>query len=131
MGRTAFGPNTNPHPYLTDGTPETSFEITDINDYGDYLTFHVHFLNTGVDDNMFAENLMVSPNPATDRLHISGEDMRRVEMFNSLGQLVLSTVVDDESYSEIMISDMPSGLYILRIVMNNGDIGVKKVVKAN
>ena len=131
VGRTAFGPNTNPHPYLTDGTPETSFEITDINDFGDYLTFHVHFLNAGVDDKMFAKNLMVSPNPATDRLHISGEGMRRVEMFNSLGQLVLSTVVDDESYSEIMISDMPSGLYILRVVMNNGDIGVKKVVKAN
>lgn len=29
-GRTAFGPNTNPHPYLCNGTADTSFSITNI-----------------------------------------------------------------------------------------------------
>ena len=36
-GRTSFGPTTDPHPYLTDGTPEVSFEITDIQENGCFI----------------------------------------------------------------------------------------------
>jgi hypothetical protein len=66
VGRTSFGPTTDPHPYLTDGTPETCFKITGIYDHGDSLTFHVHFFDAGIEDNQLAESIIVYPNPATE-----------------------------------------------------------------
>ena len=70
LGQTAFGPTTDPHPYLTDGTPENSFEITDIYDHRDHLTFHVHFFEVAVEEFQLSENVCVYPNPATDVVNV-------------------------------------------------------------
>ncbi|MBQ2188105.1 MAG: T9SS type A sorting domain-containing protein [Bacteroidales bacterium] len=128
-GRTSFGPDTNPHPYLTDGTPEVSFEITDIQENGPQLTFHVHFFDDGVDDNPFEESLAVYPNPATDRLFVNGNNLQQVELFNTLGQCVLTKVADNESLTEVSIDGLPSGMYLLRITTNRGETEAKKVLK--
>ena len=127
-GRTSFGPNTNPHPYLTDGTPETSFEITDIQENGTQLTFHVHFLNDNVDESL-AENIAVYPNPASDYIHINVETMctSSVQMFNTLGQCVIAQEIDNNS--EISIADLPNGIYLIRIEMGNGDVKTSKIIK--
>ena len=69
-GRTSFGPTTDPHPYLTDGTPENSFEITNIQENGNQLTFHVHFFDTGIEEHTLADNVRVYPNPATDVINV-------------------------------------------------------------
>lgn len=127
-GRTSFGPDTNPHPYLTDGTRETSFEITDITENGTQLTFHVHFFNESVDENQI-ENVTVYPNPATDRLFVDGQNMKQVELFNALGQCVMSQVVDNDMSTEISLLDLPNGIYLVRVSMCNGETEVKKVTK--
>ena len=127
-GRTSFGPNTNPHPYLTDGTPETSFEITDIQENGTQLTFHVHFFNEDVEETM-TDNLAVYPNPATDKLFVSGQNMKYVELFNALGQCVMSQVADNDASTEISLLDLPDGIYLVRVLMNNGETEVRKVTK--
>ena len=128
-GRTSFGPTTNPHPYLTDGTPEVSFEITDIQENGSQLTFHVHFLNQGVDEMQMVDNVVVRPNPATDRLYVDGEDFAKLEMMNALGQVVLSEVANDGTSVELSLLDLPSGLYLLRVTTGNGNVSTRKVVK--
>ena len=127
-GRTSFGPNTNPHPYLTDGTPENSFEITDIHENGNQLTFHVHFFGDGIDDLHDNVNVVVKPNPATDRLVVEGEGMAQVELLNMLGQVVSSKLASDVSV-ELSLSNVPSGLYLLRATMNDGTVNTRKVVK--
>ena len=133
-GRTRFGPDTNPHPYLTDGTPEESFEITDIQENGTSLTFHVHFFGDGVDDHQAEdyvsdEYIAVHPNPTSDKLFVEGNDMQRVELFNTMGQCVLNQIVDNSAGTEISLSGMSAGIYLLRVVMNGGCVRVQKVVK--
>ena len=127
-GRTSFGPTTNPHPFLTDGTPENSFEITDIHEYGDHLTFHVHFFDDGTNEQQ-NEALTVHPNPVRDRLQINGQGLRQVEIFNVMGQQMLVQALNNEDNSELYLGDFPDGIYMLRIACDDGTISVRKVVK--
>ena len=133
-GRTRFGPDTNPHPYLTDGTPENSFEITDINENGNELTFHVHFFNDGIEDHpsegyLSDERIAVHPNPTNDRLFVEGRSLKQVELFNVMGHCVMTLMVDNTANAEISLAGIPSGIYLLRVVTNNGSTSVTKVVK--
>ena len=128
-GRTSFGPTTNPHPYLTDGTPEVSFEITDIQEQGDRLTFHVHFLPVVGVDEYESESVTVYPNPATDQLTVKGADLQRVELYNIMGQMVHVETPGGHDSCEIPIDNLPNGLYVLKIMGQNGNYAVKKVVK--
>ena len=135
-GRTSFGPTTDPHPYLTDGTPETCFEITDIYDHGDHLTFHVHFFDTGLEEYQLADNVRVYPNPATDVINVQCTmnnvqfEVTDMEMFDVYGKIV--AVVGANNYSplqtRINVRDLSPGLYSLRLTTNQG-IVTKPFVK--
>jgi M6 family metalloprotease-like protein len=134
-GRTTFGPTTDPHPYLTNGTPETSFEITDIYDHGGHLTFHVHFLNAGIEEHQFAENVCVYPNPAVDVLHVQSTmdyehlNVTSMEVVDVYGKTIRTIVgANDKLPMQINVYDLSSGIYFLRI---NADLGVitKRFVK--
>ena len=136
VNRTSFGPTTDPHPYLTDGTPETCFEITDIYDHGDHLTFHVHFFDTGLEEYQLADNVRVYPNPATDVVNIEfrmkNEEwgMANLEVYDVYGKIV--AVVGANNYSplqtRINVRDLAPGLYFLRLTTNQG-IVTKPFVK--
>lgn len=52
-GRTAFGPATNPFPYLADGTPDTSFSITNIHISADGDTLYFTYDNGVVFDTVY------------------------------------------------------------------------------
>lgn len=119
-----FGPRTNPHPYLTDGTPENSFEITEIHEEGGMLSFHVHFLNTSVEENL-SDDIHLYPNPTSDILRVSGENIHSVEINNMLGANILSIANPGHV---IDVSALPQGIYIVKISTNNG-IYVKKIIK--
>lgn len=130
-GRTSFGPNTDPHPYLTDGTPENSFEITDIHEQGDHLTFHVHFFNNGLEDHPLANNMRVYPNPAKNFVNVeftmNNEQMEveSVEVYDVYGKL-MRTGVETNHYSplqtRINVSDLPAGVYFVRVSTEKGMI---------
>ena len=131
VGRTSFGPTTDPHPYLTDGTPETSFEITDIRDHMDHLTFHVHFFDTGVEDYNLTDDLTVYPNPASDIVNVqctmkNGQlEIESVEILDVCGRLV-NTVVGANNYSplqtRINVGNLPAGVYFVRVATEKGMI---------
>lgn len=127
-GRTSFGPATDPHPYLTDGTLETSFEITNIQENGNQLTFHVHFLNTGVEDVHTADALNVWPNPAHDIISIEGDDIDRVDLYDAVGRLAVSESNVNEHGCTLSVSQLPAGIYILKAFMSNGSVHSRKVV---
>ncbi len=127
-GRTSFGPTTNPHPYLTDGTPELSFEITDIQETGDYLTFHVHFLTDEVSD-VATNPFSVYPNPAVHQVNVSGEEMQSVELYNALGQLVRVEHPAISNFCTIPLENLSSGIYMLKVISTDGTATVQKFVK--
>lgn len=125
-GRTSFGPSTDPHPYLTDGTPEQSFEITDIQEHDSTLTFHVHFLQTGIDENDDRRAaISIYPNPASSQLTVEGiPENSRIEVYNALGSLQL--VASNPSFS---ISSLPTGIYLLKIHLPDGQVSHRKIIK--
>jgi hypothetical protein len=128
VGRTSFGPSTNPHPYLTDGTPESSFEITDIYDHGDHLTFHVHFFDVGIEDNQLAESVSVYPNPATDVINVECRmkneewEMANVEVYDVCGKMVAVEGANNFSpqQARINVRDLAPGLYFIRLTLEQG-----------
>jgi len=122
--RTSFGPTTNPHPFLIDGTPENSFEITNIQFGGDEASFDVHFLNVGVTAHE-QKSVYLYPNPAKDVLNIVLDDVRAVEIYDLLGKTILSEVNPD---SRINISSLPQGIYIVKIITEN-DCHTEKFIK--
>ena len=108
-GRTEFGPSTDPHPYLTDGTPETSFEITDIQENGTELTFHVHFFNAVDINEASTDNIKVYAEH--DRIVVSGADGEQVSVFDMKGCLVRNQA-------------LPAGVYIVKV----GNLTTQKIV---
>jgi len=129
--RTSFGPTTDPHPYLTDGTPENSFEITNIQENGQQLSFHVHFFDTGIEEHSLAGELSVYPNPTSDfvnvqctmdNVQLSGFS---VEVFDVYGKLMHTDVVAN-NYSplqtRINVGNLPAGVYFVRVATEKGMI---------
>ena len=107
---TSFGPTTNPHPYRTDGTPETSFELTNIYDHGDSLTFHVHFLGThGIGSVAEADDARVYTRDGN--IVVLGADGEQVQVFDVMGRRVAPR-------------DLRSGVYVVKV----GDRAARKVV---
>ncbi len=68
----------------------------------------------GVEENALQIN--VYPNPAKDRVAIEGIEAAEVNVYNALGQVV-KTVHDT---NEIPVSDLPQGVYLLRIADAEG-----------
>lgn len=129
VGRTSFGPTTDPHPYLTDGTPESSFEITDIYDHGDHLTFHVHFFDTGVEEHRLSDQVKVWPNPAVDVLNVqcamcneqrSDGIMEIVDVYGKTIRTIAGTNNDSPMQTRVNVRDLAPGLYFIRLTTNQG-----------
>lgn len=134
-GRTSFGPTTDPHPYLTDGTPETCFEITDIQENGNQLTFHVHFFDTGVEDSQ-AGDVRVYPNPATDVVNVecavqnASVKVTGIEVYDVYGKSVAIERADHNLplQTRINVSGLSSGMYFVRVTTDAGTL-TKSFVK--
>jgi hypothetical protein len=71
----------------------------------------------------------VHPNPTSGNLFVKGQDIQYVELFNTMGQCVLTQMADNAANAEISLAGMPSGIYLLRVVTNDGSVSLTKVVK--
>jgi len=78
-----------------------------------------------VNDNLLLD-FSVYPNPTTGILTIQSKtSIVQIEIYNQLGQLVLS----NNEENTIDISNVGQGLYFIKILDENGNIGTQKVVK--
>lgn len=125
-GRTSFGPSTDPYPYLVDGTPEKSFEITNIQEHDSTISFHVHFLSEAIDEQSIENSsISVFPNPANDHLTVYGiPENTLIEVFDALGCRQLTSTTPSFS-----ISNLPAGIYLLRFHLADGRISHHKIIK--
>ena len=137
VGRTSFGPTTDPHPYLTDGTPETCFKITGIYDHGDSLTFHIHFFDAGIEDNQLAESVSVYPNPATEVVNVEcrmqNEEwaVTNMEVHDVYGKVIRTAETlraTSPQTAQINVSGLAAGMYFVRVTTDKGVL-TKRFVK--
>ncbi len=71
-------------------------------------------------------SFQIYPNPAASVLHVSGENVERVELYNALGQQVMSETVIGTA-AQIAVNSLAKGAYIIK-VYSQGKIGSQKVV---
>jgi len=75
------------------------------------------------DVNRAADNILVAPNPARDRLIITNKGPRSsvsMVMYNVAGECVLRTKADNLQLSVLDVANMPDGVYILLITTADG-----------
>ena len=68
----------------------------------------------------------IYPNPAKETLCIEGKDILQVELFNIMGQKVLSI---NESFEAIQLNDLPNGMYFVRLLNQQEEKTVKLVIE--
>jgi hypothetical protein len=91
--------------------------------WGDF-TNYTGCVSNGLNDIDVAD-ISVYPNPASDRIFIEGEDFDAVKLYDILGKEVLSS----NKTKEVDISNLPNGIYNVRIMANNKAIAIRKIVK--
>ncbi|MCR5014391.1 MAG: C10 family peptidase [Bacteroidales bacterium] len=84
----------------------------------------VYYSPTGVDE-ATATAVNLFPNPAKDSFTIEAEELRSVTVYNTLGQVVLSNACEGNS-AVINLSNVETGMYIVKVLTANGDF-VKKI----
>ena len=73
-------------------------------------------------------NLEIHPNPASSMINISANTrLESVSIYNLAGQSVLE-ILPNSQQTNINISDLQQGLYLLKVVDKNGQFTVQKII---
>ena len=93
----------------SDGTTDNPKEILVDQD----IVMAAFFNGTGIDEDEIAL-LRLYPNPTKDNIRLEGlEGANEIKVYNCIGALVKSLTLNGDG--EISLSDLPSGLYLIRI----------------
>ena len=93
----------------------------------------IHYTNTPMPDYEIKEkedpsHIVVQPNPTNQTFTVQGCNLTKIEVYNTLGNLVLLHQLHGDS-STIDLSSQPAGLYFVSVTDKEGKCWVKKVVK--
>lgn len=91
-------------------------------------TFAVKKRPDAVSENT-ASSFNIYPNPANSKLFVDGENISIVEVYNSLGQNVLA--VEGSENTSVNVASFENGVYMVRVITNDGDVTTKKVTIAH
>jgi subtilisin family serine protease len=87
---------------------------------------------TFVSNSKLENEIVLFPNPVKGNLIIQNKSLNNiqsVEIFNNVGQLI-STETDFSSSEKIIpVNNIAPGMLLLRILMTNGDVFTKKIIK--
>lgn len=104
------------------GNPVT-YDLSNITEnHTVFVIFKQGSLNTNEFD---AKNIKIYPNPTSDNIYVTGnKKISALELYNSNGQKVLQT-----GKGSMNISTVTDGIYILKIVTENGEVSTSKIIK--
>lgn len=86
--------------------------------------------STGILSNQF-EDYQIYPNPSKGSITINGEfnaKNNQISIFNSSGQMVFNVNKENFNQTELSLSHLPKGIYILKIQAKNKQFKSKKVI---
>ena len=98
----------------------TSGELED----GIFLTYNNNCENDAVEEQNFAEDIQVYPNPTNGLLNVSGCGTMHITVSNMLGQTLLEATAEDDTTLDL--GSYGQGIYLVRIETANG-VTVQKV----
>jgi hypothetical protein len=88
---------------------------------------------TGIDNlvNNVNSSILIYPNPANDHVTIEltalSETIIQLELVNTLGQVMQSQ--EASNLSKLQLTNLPNGVYFVRLVSDNNVIATKKIIK--
>lgn len=100
-----------------------SFNISGISDNAKLMTFSAKDELLSLEKPVF-DNLKLYPNPIKNELHIKGENVDSVEVYDTRSRIVFQC-----NCKELQISELQSGVYIVKIYLSYGRIHIRKVIK--
>ena len=80
---------------------------------------------TGIND--YSSDWSVYPNPATQVLNIQGSNIAEIFLYSTTGELVRHIAAENE-LTEINVTDLVRGMYLVRISTRDGQTSIKKVI---
>lgn len=92
-----------------------------LNALKDSVIIKVYQVMTGINNSIGADEFVVYPNPATEKLIIrSAGIISKVELMNSLGQQILATGVAADNFVTLETGAVLPGIYYLAVSTNKG-----------
>jgi hypothetical protein len=73
-------------------------------------------------------NIVVFPNPAKEQVTITCKDAKELLIIDYLGKEVYSKKIINNQASIINVQRFPKGVYVVKVIMTNGDIKTEKLV---
>ena len=104
-----------------------SATYTFTNDHTRHLVAHFFFVE-GIDENR--DEIEIFPSPTTHNLYIKGHGIKRLTVYNTLGQWVDDREAENQDMVMMNVSNLKTGVYVIRIVMDQGCVS-KLFVKKN
>lgn len=88
-------------------------------------------LTAAEDENLF--DLKVFPNPANERVNIDvqlslGQKEARLWVLNSGGSLIQEKIFSTSTFSELLTTQWPQGIYILKLIASDGQFKTQRVL---
>ena len=106
------------------------YTLSDIRIASDYaqapvIDYPVLIHNSLLDEvnEMNADNYAIFPNPATSVLSVKGNDVQKVVIFNTIGQVVFT----QQGNADISVAQFPKGLYFVQIYNSGNSFVTKKI----
>lgn len=98
-------------------------------DYGEGTTnlFSIHKHGDVVNETM-SSSFNIYPNPANSKIYVDGENVGAVEVYNSLGQKVAT--VEGTEHTSVDVTSFENGVYVVRVINNEGAVTTQKVTIA-
>ena len=72
--------------------------------------------------------LIISPNPAKDKVTITGTNIKQVRLLDNTGKIVVVKEVANKEAINIPVSHLPKGLYMVQATYNDGSTKAEKLV---
>lgn len=84
----------------------------------------------GQQDNSYIQNIILTPNPASENVRISSRDLTidSISIFSLLGKRVIQTEGIVSNSHTLSIAELASGLYITVVETNSGEKFVRKLM---
>ena len=93
----------------------------------DDILFPVNTFVLGVESIVEEKSIVLYPNPTENFFNIEADNIQSVEMFDVMGSKIMSHNVT--SSNVIDVTNIPDGLYFVRILDDDGNVIVKKLIK--
>jgi hypothetical protein len=121
----------SPKTGLADNTKvlNTAYIFFDYNPAIITQTTHTTYVSafTNVEDSDSAQRLSTWPNPSKEKLYINlPENTRKIEVYNTQGAII-KQIIPQKQLAEIIINDLPNGIYLIKILTYKESITTKFV----